>query len=201
MPFPAALAVAPGFASIVGGPVFDLVRVRATLSDFPGDKLVLDTVAGFTSGSSELRLALAIQLVRPSQDFYLRIAAMDVLGDTLFRSVDTVTLRQNESSQAAAALTYTGPDTVVASVSISPRDTSILIGVPLLMRTVALATDQSVLKSVRFGWRSSDSASVTVAPDGTVLALKPVQGVWIVATTANGRRDSTQLSAVVQATP
>ena len=197
LPFPAALAVAPGVSSVIGGPVFELVAVRVTLTDFPANTPVLDTVAMFSSADSTLRLALAVQMLRPTQDFYLRVAAVDLLGDTLFRSLDTVTLQQNAASPrpASVVLQYSGPDTLVAGISLAPRDTTILVGVPLAMRPVAFAIDQSVLKAVRYGWRSSDPASVAVSPDGTVLALTSAKGVWIVATTANGRRDSTQVSA------
>ncbi len=197
LPFPAALAVVPGVSSVVGGPVFDLVSIRVSLNDFPDDTPVLDTVVSLTASGSEIRLALAVQLMRPSQDFFLRIAAVDKLGDTLFRALDTVSIRQNEGSPlpASVELRYSGPDTLVAGVSLSPRDTTILVGVPLLMRPIAIGIDQSVLKGVRFGWRTSDPVAVTVAPDGTVLALTPVQGAWIVATTANGRTDSTQIWA------
>ena len=199
LPFPAALAVAPAVSSIAGGPVFDLVSIRVRLTDYPGDKPVVDTILPLSTGDSTVRLALAVQLMRPSQDFYLRIAAVDVLGDTLFRSADTVTIRQNEASPAPATveLRYSGPDTLVAAVSLSPRDTTILVGVPLLMRPTAIGIDQSVLKGVRFGWRTSQPSALTVTPDGTVLALAPVQGAWIVATTANGRMDSTQISTAV----
>ena len=203
LPFPASLAVAPGVTSVIGGPVFDLVGVRVTLSDFPDNALVLDTAVAFVPGDSTLRLALAVQLMRPAQDFYLRVAAVDLLGDTLFRALDTVTLRQNESAPrpASVVLQYSGPDTLVAAVSLSPRDTTIPIGIPLMMRPVAFGVDQSVLKDVRFGWRSSDPASIAVAPDGTVIALANAQGVWIVATTANGRRDSTQVSTSLPTIP
>jgi hypothetical protein len=201
LPFPAALAVAPGVSSVIGGPVFDLVSVRITLSDFPANTLVLDTVALFTPGDSTLSLAVAVQLMRPTQAFYLRVAAVDPLGDTLFRSLDTVTLRQNESAPrpASVVLQYSGPDTLVAAVSLAPRDTTIPIGLPLTMRPVALGMDQSVLKAVRFGWRSSNPANIAVSPDGTVIALASTQGVWIIATTANGRTDSTQISASLPA--
>ena len=201
LPFPAALAVAPGVTSVIGGPVFELTGVRVTLSDFPNNTPVLDTVASFAPGDSTLRLALAVQLMRPAQDFFLRIAAVDLLGDTLFRAIDTVTLRQNESAPlpASVVLQYSGPDTLVAAIALSPRDTTIPIGVPLMMRPVAFAIDQTVLKAVRFGWRSSDPASVAVAPDGTVIALSSAQDVWIVATTANGRTDSTRISTTLPA--
>ena len=197
LPFPAALAVAPGVSSVIGGPVFELARARITLSGFPDNRPVLDTVIAFAPGDSTLRVALAVQLMRPTQDFTIRIAAVDLLGDTLFRALDTVTLRQNEPAPepASMVLQYSGPDTLVAGIALAPRDTTLIVGVPLAMRPVAYAIDQSVLKSVRYGWRSSDPVSVTVSPDGTVLALTSAQGVWIIATTANGRRDSTQVSA------
>ena len=201
LPFPAAFAVAPGITSVFGGPVFALVGVRVTLTELPGNGLVVDTVAAFTAGDSTLRLALAVHLMRPTQDFHLRVAAVDALGDTLFRSLDTITLHQNESAPrpASVVLQYSGPDTLVAAISLAPRDTTIAIGVPVTMRPVAFGVDQGVLKAVRYGWRSSSPSSVTVAPDGTVLALGSAQGVWIVATTANGRTDSTRISAMLPA--
>ena len=197
LPSPAALAVAPGVTSVMGGPVFELAAVRVLLGDLPGSATVLDTVVSFAPGDSTLRLALTVQLMRPTQDFQLRVAAMDALGDTLFRSLDTVTLHRNESAPrpTSVVLQYSGPDTLVAAISLAPRDTSILVGMPLAMRPTAFAIDQTPLQSVRYGWRSSDPANVTVAPDGTVLALTSAKGVWIVATAANGRRDSTQISA------
>ena len=181
--------------------MFDLVQARVTLSDFPENRPVLDTVVAFIPGDSTLRVALVVQLMRPTQDFVIRIAAVDVLGDTLFRTVDTVTLRQNEPAPqpASMVLQYSGPDTLVAGIAVAPRDTTVIVGMPVTMRPVAFAIDQSVLKSVRYGWRSSDPASIAVSPDGTVLALTNAQGVWIIATTANGRRDSTQVSASLPA--
>ena len=199
LPFPAALAVAPGVSSVAGGPVFDLVGVRVTLSELSGRSVVLDTVARFSADDTTIRLAAVVQLTRPSQDFLLRAAAADILGDTLFRATDTVTLRQNELSPllTPVLLQYAGPDTLVAAISIAPRDTAITVGLPLVMRAQAIGFDQTILKSVRIGWSSSDPTSVTVSPDGTVLALAPAQGVWIVARTATGRADSTQVSAAV----
>lgn len=199
LPFPAVLAVAPGVSSVAGGPVFDLVGVRVTLTELSGRSVVLDTVATFSVDDTTIRLAAVVQLTRPSQDFVLRAAAADIAGDTLFRATDTVTLRQNEPYPlpTPVLLQYAGPDTLVAAISIAPRDTAIIVGVPLLMRVQAIGFDQAILKSVRIGWRSSNPASITVSPDGTVLALAPTQGVWIVARTATGRADSTQISAAV----
>lgn len=199
LPFPAALAVVPGVSSVAGGPVFDLVGVRVTLTELSGRSVVLDTVATFSANDTTIRVAAAIQLTRPAQDFVLRAAAADIVGDTLFRAIDTVTLRQNERSPLPTPLVlqYAGPDTLVAAISIAPRDTTITVGLPLVMRAQAIGLDQTILKSVRVGWSSSDPTSVTVSPDGTVLALAPAQGVWIVARTATGRADSTQISAAV----
>lgn len=199
LPFATALALAPGIESVVGGPVFELAGVRVSLSE-PGSRtVVFDTVASFSAGDSTIRLAVAIRLTRPTQDFVLRVAAADVLGDTLFRATDTVTLRQNELSPppTAVVLQYSGPDTLVAAISIAPRDTTMTVGSTLPMRAQAIGFDQTILKSVRIGWRSSNPASVSIGPDGTVVALAPAQGVWIVARTANDRADSTQVSVVL----
>ena len=195
LPFPATLAVAPSMA-VVGGPSFDLVGVRVTLSEIPPNTPVLDTTVAFTAGDSTLQLALTVRLLRPFQSYLLRVAAMDVLGDTLFRSADTVTLRQNETHRMSATeLRYSGPDTLVAGLTIAPRDTLVTVGIPISMRAVAYDSTQRVLELARVGWRSRDTSSIQIAADGTLLALRPAQAVWIVARTANGHADSTLVSA------
>src|SRR5687767_11832572 len=52
LPFTAALALAPGVESVVGGPVFELSGVRVSLSEPGGRTVVFDTVASFSAGDS-----------------------------------------------------------------------------------------------------------------------------------------------------
>ena len=203
IPVEARYELAPRFAVARSGPVLTLDAVRATLVPFPTGEgaPVLDTVARFAAGGAELQLDLALRIVDPNQRYVLRLAATDAAGDTIYRAVDTVKLVVTGDGRPPApvpmALFYSGPDTAVVAMSVAPRDSLLAVGDSVQVRAVGRRADSSVVAGVRFGYAVSDSAAASISPAGVLKANAAFTDVWVYAGTANGRIDSTRVSAYV----
>jgi len=182
------------------GPLFTLRTVRVTLRPLGGGGAGIDTVADFPAGGGDLSLDFTVSLVARTQRFIVRLAAVDDTRDTVFRAIDTIEVTQGSEPSVPAPLvmTYAGPDSAVATVAISPRDTVILVGdTTLVMRASARRTNNTLVVGARVGWTLRDSSVMHVdRVTGRVRATAPVNGVWLVVTTANGRRDSVRVTAI-----
>jgi hypothetical protein len=89
-------------------------------------------------------------------------------------------------------LTYVGPGTQVASITIAPRDTGIASGTALQYRLTAVDTSESPDTLFYAAW--STGTGNTVNADGLFRAGKTRGTVWVSAHTPTGIRDSTRVT-------
>lgn len=198
LPVQTALAIAPQFQATRGGPVIVLSRARVTLAAHPaGTPVVADETRSFTAGASSVAFDLTVPVVGESQRFILRVAGIDAAGDTVYRKVDTVTVRAGTEAPepVPVLLEYAGPDTVVRFLDVAPRDTTITVGDSALMRAEGFDRNEAPVAQFAIGWTSGDSAVVRVhRQTGRVRAVR-AGTAWIYGATLNGTIDSTQVTA------
>ena len=208
----ARVRVAPRVALAARGPALSIGAVRVTLTPLPGTgEPVANRVESFAAGEDELRVELTVQLLEPTQRFVVRVAAADARAphDTIFRGVDTVTVRVDESATVgtggeggggeavAVSLVYDGPDKGVVAISVAPGDTMFYTTDSVRMRAVGRGADGAEVAAARFGWSVGDGAAAEVTEDGWLKAKRAFAGVWVYAGTANGATDSVRVSARV----
>ena len=204
---PAKLRVTPSVAAAPFGPLFTLGSVRVTLTPYPGTgEPVINRVATFTPGETELSLDLTVQLSEASERFVLRVAAADAQAphDTIFRSVDTVTVTagSDEPTPRPVALVYDGRDKDVASITVEPVDTTFRTTDNVPLRVVARRADGSVVDPaiVRFGYTVGDEANAQVSATGVISARAPGVGfanMLVTVGTGNGVTGTTRITGRV----
>jgi hypothetical protein len=198
LPISGRLNIAPLFEeSAAGGPVFDLQKVRAVLylGGTPPDSIV--AIVNFQGDSAVLQFDVNVQ--GPSQDFLLKLAAIDANGDTIFRATQMVTAFPlgsigTGSGLTAVQLVYSAPDTAVASILLAPRDTTINSNDTLHLRVSGSDLQGHAIAPVFTGWQSRDTSVIGIdSVTGKLTAKLLHRSAWIVATTQRGVKDSTRV--------
>lgn len=200
----ARLNIAPSFSHSGDAPFVPLASVRFVVSRLPGLEVVIDRVYAFPPGSEALAVDLTVPLISIADRFRVRISAMDALGDTVYTSVvnDVApSVGSTPGPPTPAPLVYTGSDTLVASVAIAPRDTSVWVGDTARLRATAYLADGTPRPGARVRFSSRDTTMLAVRGDNRLLAKSATAGTWIVVTTANGRMDSTRVAGLARAFP
>lgn len=194
-----AVSLAPSFAIGADDPVIAIERLLATVQQHPSLTVVYQTVVTVAPGDTAVSMTLIIPLVAPDDRYRITISGISAAGDTVYRArVDSVNL----SPQGVAGtpiempLEYAGPDTLVGSVSIAPRDTTVRVGDVFAMQASAVTGAGAPLPSASLNFTSRDPARLAVSATGQVTALDVVQGAWVVVATANSRKDSTRVTVV-----
>lgn len=193
-----AVSVAPSFA--IGGddPVIAIARLVAIVQRHPSLEVVFQTSVTVTPGQSEVAMSLTVPLVAFDDRYRLIIAGLSAAGDTVYRAMrDSVNLTPQgvQGPPIEMPLRYAGPDTLVAAVSIAPRDTVLRVGDEIQLRgTAVTAAGAAMPAQLRFG--SRDQARVAVTSSGALRAVAEVQGAWVVVATANSLSDSTRVTVV-----
>src|SRR5215208_791558 len=180
---PGKLRIAPSVSAAAApfGPAFTLGGVRVTLTPYPGTgDPVIERVATFAPGQSEISLDLTVQLTKASERFVLRIAAADALAphDTIFRSVDTVEVNAGTDAPTPKpiALVYDGQDKDIASITVEPVDTTFRTTDNVQMRAVAKRADGTVVTGARLGYSVGEAASAQISTTGMIGARSPSVG-------------------------
>ncbi|MFL5582205.1 MAG: Ig-like domain-containing protein [Gemmatimonadaceae bacterium] len=196
LPQRASLAVAPSLALSSDAPTVRLERLRVVAMRLAGRSIALDTVVSFPEGDDPLSLELDLTVLAPSESFELRL--LGIAGaDTIYRGVDTVEVTADETkSPREIPLRYAGPDTLVSTVELDPRDTTVVEGEAFEMRATPRQSDGSALPAAAIKFVSRDAALLSMTADGAGVAHAVFPGVWVVATSANGRQDSTRVTAI-----
>lgn len=198
IPHRAALNFAPHFAIADGTPTLQLDSVRARVYRIPSADLVLDTMARFAPGASELRLNLSVPITESSEEFRLVLLAYDtgVPAQLIFMADETVTasVAGALTPPVPVALEYVGPDTIVAAVAVAPRDSVLTLGDNFTFRAVAKRADSTVV-AASIGWVSRDTNAISIdLNSGLATAKTEGNGIWIVGTSFTGKKDSTRVS-------
>lgn len=198
----AALNITPAFSVSPDDPVVPLTAFRFEVRRLPGMELVLNRVV--TVGSEPLlSVDLTVPLLTATDRFDVRIAAVDARGDTAYtaRVPDVGATVGPQTNPVAAPLVYTGSDTVIASVRLAPRDTTLWVGDTAQLRATAITVDGLPRPAAILRFVSRDTNRVSILTGNRMRAKAAATGTWIVVSTANGRNDSTRVNTLARTFP
>lgn len=193
------MPIAPAFAISPDQPGIPIVRMLLVARRIPTLDSVRAVVVDFGTADT-VTVELRLPILSPADLFRLTLAAVDANGDTVYRAmVDSVavTTGPGPTRPIAMPLVYAGADTVVDAVTIAPRDTTLFVGDVFAMRATATRADGSAKPDAALKFVSRGPAIVAVTHDGQLSAVA-AGSAWIVVGTANGKFDSTRVTAVVK---
>lgn len=175
------------------GIVADTVRIRITR---PVDQLVLDTAVAFPADSSSLRLALPITLITNPEllDAVITISAQ---GSVIFLDsvqVQVVDGPPGSTTPPTVVFEYVGPGSNIASVDVTPNDTTVFLGDTLFFAATALDSVGGPVTTFYLNWKTSDTAFAKVNAGGRLIAPVLRGSVDVVATTPTGIADTTTVT-------
>lgn len=193
------IPIAPSFSISPDAPKVTIARIVLVARRLPALDSVASVVADFGSADS-VEVTLRVPILASSDLFRLTLTALDGAGQQAYRAeVDSVpvTIGDGDAKPIKMGLVYAGADTIISSVAIAPRDTSVFVGQSFAMRGAALRADQTVKSDALLGFVSRDPATIKVTAAGQVTAAA-AGTAWVVVGTANGKFDSTQVTAVAK---
>lgn len=200
----ARLNIAPEFAVSADAPFVPIASVLFVVRRLPSMEVVRERLVPFPQGEEALAVDLVVPILTPGDRFQVHIAALDLAGDTAYTSTVTdvrAAIGEGTSTPTAAPLVYSGGDTLVASVTMAPRDTSLTVGDSATLRAVARLADGTARPGAFVRFTSRDTNLIAIRGDNRMRAKAPTTGTWIVVTTANNRADSIRVSAVARRLP
>ncbi|MEO8636640.1 MAG: hypothetical protein ABI587_15290 [Gemmatimonadales bacterium] len=186
------LSIAPIWpdASRLGGLVLD--NIRLTVVRPPADTIAR-VARTFAPATTQLQLTVPVLLQGASEN--LQVTLELFAGTTLlFSGTQTIGVGVGGGgSPIQLPVTFTGPGTQVASLTLQPRDTTISAGAQLAFAVTAQDSQQAPVTLFYTTWTSSGSA-VTIDGAGVATAGAGRGTVTITAVTPSGARDSTTLT-------
>lgn len=191
------IPIAPSLSISPDAPKIGITKMVLVARRLPALDSVASVVADFGS-SDTVVVTLHVPIRSPSDLFRLTLTAFDAAGQQAYLAVvDSVPVAVGDAEvpPVKMGLAYAGADTVISSVTIAPRDTSVFVGQSFGMRGAALRADESVKSDALLRFVSRDPATIAVTAAGQVAAAA-AGTAWIVVGTANGKFDSTQVTAV-----
>lgn len=193
------IPIAPSLSVSPDAPKVTIARMVLVARRLPSLDSVASAVADFGSADSVV-VTLRVPILASSDLFRLTLTALDGAGQQAYRAeVDSVpvTIGDGEGKPVRMGLVYAGADTIVSSVAIAPRDTSVFVGQSFAMRGTALRSDKSVKSDALLNFVSRDPATIAVTSAGQLTAAA-AGTAWVVVATANGKFDSTQVTAIAK---
>jgi hypothetical protein len=190
-----------GIATLRLQPVFDafsrnaglpLDQVRVIVIRPPSDTLA-NVNQHFDPTSQQLRLNIPVRLERSTEslELHLEMYSGSIL---LFTGMDFVTVTAGTTNPAAPiTMTYQGPGTNVGSVTLTPRDTTVLFGGSFDFQASAVDSQQQPVVQFYVGWTASAG---TVDGNGRFTAPNAVDTVLVTATTPTGITDATRVFVI-----
>ncbi|MDQ6829803.1 MAG: Ig-like domain-containing protein [Gemmatimonadota bacterium] len=139
-------------------------------------------------------ITLPVSVVGTSQFFDLFVTATNARGDTLLRGHSRIRLYSVFTIATRLALDYVGPDANLATLRIAPRDTTVARSGTFAMRATGADAAGAPVTPVITDWTSRNTALFTVSATGRVTAGTTPGVAFIVATSANGKKDSTTIT-------
>lgn len=196
IPLPANLAAFSGL-------VVERIHVVAVRPDTTQSErvpeVVYDHTFNFDVNRNNLNLNLQIPAGDQPEDLDVRIDYNTAAGRLLFSTQQTVTVargRTNNSAQFPTP-TYFGPGSNTFRISIDQRNPVVQAGDTFNFTVSAVDTFQNVVDTVYLNWKASGG---TINALGHFKAPSASGTVSIVATTPNGKKDSTQVTVVTSGT-
>ena len=191
------IPIAPALSISPDAPKITVAKMVLVARRLPGLDSVASVVADFGSADSVV-VTLHVPILSPADLFRLTLTALDANGEQAYRAVvDSVPVVEGgaEAKPVKMGLVYAGADTVIAAATIAPRDTSVFLGQSFAMRGAALRSDQTVKSDALLKYVSRDPSTIAITAAGQVTAAA-AGTAWIVVGTANGKFDSTTVTAV-----
>lgn len=188
----------PAISRAATAPVVTLARARVTVTAIPDGPVLKDTVASFPPSDAPLSLDISLVLTTPSQAVEVRIAGITAAGDTVYRSIDslTVTAGAVAGEPVETRLLWVAPDTAVKAMRVLPRDTTFRTSDVAPFRVVARRADSTVFANPIVGWTSADTMLATFSSDGRLTAKQSFSSLRVIAGLGNGLADTTFVTAV-----
>jgi hypothetical protein len=189
------LSVRPVFdASALFAPL-TIDNVRLIVIRPPSDTIKTITQS-FPPNTDSLRLtASQIPLNSSSEDLLVTIELY--AGTTLlFSGTQTITVTAGQTpSPAPLPVQYQGPGADIATLSLTPRDTTVAPGAVFIYQVAAADSQQAPLTSFYVGWKAS-AGTITGAGQFTAPATRDTITVTVSAPAPNTTKDSTRVFIV-----
>jgi len=164
----------------------------------------LDTIIGFhadTAAGDSAVIRLNVLLKESPEDFLLTVRAYG-LGVTWYTSSTTAQISAGASANPVALTAmYTGTGANAAGLVIGPRDTTVLGGVAVPLRSVVSDSSGNPIANVPVGYRVSDTSKASVSYPTPYTAMFTARttvrdSVWIVGETPTHVKDSTRIHII-----
>lgn len=203
LPSQAALAIVPQMerAAATGGPSFVSLRtVRGILTPADGGPSY-SAEASFVNDTATL--AFDVTFPGPTQRYTLTLAAIDTVGDTLFRSMREVTASPGTNAPVRDTLHYVAPDTAVSIIALALADTIVFGADTLQISATGFDAKRQPVNPLYIGWSSRDTLVAKVISSGPstgkIIGADVDALVWIVARAFNGVADSLSVRVAAKA--
>ncbi|HEX7918364.1 MAG TPA: hypothetical protein VF454_03125, partial [Gemmatimonadales bacterium] len=159
----------------------------------PVDELVLDTTVAFPADSTELHLALPVELASSPEvlDAVIEISAGGVV---IFRDSVQVTVKDGAPGNTpppVVTFDYVGPGSDIASLDILPGDTTITLGDTLFFSASAIDSSDASVPNFYVGWKTSDTSLAKINADGRLIAPLLRGNIRVIGLTPTGIADTT----------
>src|SRR5437016_11448838 len=194
---PAYLAVQPivglGVDLAAFGLTADTIRLVVTRSS--ADTLRALTFF-FDPDSSQIRLAADVTLRAPVETLTVHLELRGG-GFALFSGTRALELRAGRPGPPQQiAVTYTGPGSTIAALTLTPPDTVLTFGEALRFRVSARDSSGAPVTAFYVTWSSSDTSVLRVNAAGLARAPQARALVYVRARTPTGIADSTPVTVI-----
>ncbi|HET7042740.1 MAG TPA: hypothetical protein VFI13_12000, partial [Gemmatimonadales bacterium] len=172
------------------GIVADSVHVTLTR---PVAQVVLDTTVFFPPDSTQLHLALPVQ-IQQSPESLLAVIEIAAGGAVIFRDSVDVEVKDGPpgtSTPPTVTFTYVGPGTNIGTLQLVPGDTTVFLKDTLFFTTLAFDSSAAPVASFYVGWKTTDTTVARINANGRLIAPAGRGSVGVVGFTPTGIVDTT----------
>ncbi|HVX87367.1 MAG TPA: hypothetical protein VG940_00455, partial [Gemmatimonadales bacterium] len=184
----------PGGASLSQfGIVADSVHVLLTR---PVNEVVIDTTVPFPADSTQLRLALPVELAT-SPEVLTALIEISAGGVVIFRDSLDVTVKDGAPGNTpppTVTFDYVGPGSNIATLSILPGDTTLTLGDTLFFTASAVDSSDAAVPNFYVGWKTSDTTVARINGAGRLIAPLLRGSVEVIGLTPTGIADTTTVT-------
>ncbi|MGE0352943.1 MAG: hypothetical protein AB7Q69_06845 [Gemmatimonadales bacterium] len=169
-------------------------QVRIQIARHPGGDILATRTVPFSPDSTELTVPLSIPLTSSQDSLRATLQYMTGTGAVLFTG--SVLLEIVAGAPATplsdVSVTYSGPGSNVASMFITPADSSVVSGDSIAFTVTAIDSSQQPVPSLYVSWGTSDP-TVSINAFGLLRAPNLSKSINVFAFTPNGVTASTPL--------
>ncbi|HWA41325.1 MAG TPA: Ig-like domain-containing protein, partial [Gemmatimonadales bacterium] len=175
------------------GIVADSVHILLTR---PVDEIVIDTTVPFPADSTQLRLALPVELAS-SPEVLTALIEISAGGVVIFRDSLDVTVKDGAPGNTpppTVTFDYVGPGSNIATLSILPGDTTLTLGDTLFFTASAVDSSDAAVPDFYVGWKTSDTTIAKINGAGRLIAPLLRGSVQVIGLTPTGIADTTTVT-------